>query len=1142
MAKVSLLIDGKKVMAEEGANLLEAAMAYGIDIPHLCYDPRLKPFASCRMCFVEIAGARGPVTACSTEIREGMVVTTNSEVLSSLRRMGLELLMVEHCGDCVAPCQLACPAQVDIHGFIAHLNNKQYAKAAELIKETMPLPSICGRVCPRFCEDVCRRNVVDDPVDICALKRFAGDYDLENLTSYKPQVKESTGYEVAVVGGGPAGLTAAYYLALEGHQVTLFDAGPKLGGMLRYGIPEYRLPKKLLDSEISLITDLCKEVRLGEILGKDFTLEELNKKYDAVFVGLGCQEAQGMGLDKEDTPGILKGIGFLRDVVEGHPPNVAGHRVVIVGGGNTAMDAARTALRLGAKEVVVVYRRTLAEMPANPEEITEAEEEGVKFHFLTAPVGIIPGESRVQEIECIRMVLGEPDSSGRRRPVPVKDSEFKMNVDTVIMAIGQNLEKEKAKECGLALSKWGTIEACDTTTCTPQEGVFAAGDAVLGAATVVEAVGGARKAARAIDFYLRGEEITAEPELFNCSMGELEDIDPETFGDEEKISRTRVVHLPAAERAKHFKEFNLGLTQEETARESARCLACGCQDIHECTLRKLATEYNLTTDRMGTNRREEHMAHDDSSRVLTQDPNKCILCGSCVQMCHEVQGVGAFDFAFRGNKTQVMPAFNQKLGKGECTNCGQCLSVCPTGALTVKENIKEFWAAVNDPSITVVVQIAPAVRIGVAETFELAATEAVTGQMVAALKIMGVDSVFDTSFTADLTVIEEGTEFLKRFRSGENLPQLTSCCPAWVKLAEQRYPDLLKNLSSCRSPQQMLGSILKRELVKELEIEPEKLFVVSFMPCTAKKYEAMRPEMCTSGRADVDIVLTTQEFVKLTKESKIDFPALKPESLDMPFGFKSGAGVLFGSTGGVSEAVMRFAGEVISGDLMDPVEFHGLRGMQNFKEAEFRFGKTKIRAAIVHGLAEAQRVVDMVQAGEADYHIIEIMACPGGCIGGAGTQPVKGAADHAARQEGLYQIDATMHQGSSQDNPYLKRFYDNVLGAPNEGVAHEILHTGYRMRRHIDKTKEIFAAGGSPLVNIEVCVGTNCYLKGSHDLLGKIMDYVESKDQGHQIAVSASFCKELCEKEGPTAVINGEVVEECTFEKLQQRLDKIVVK
>ena len=274
----------------------------------------------------------------------------------------------------MAPCQLACPAHIDIQGFIAHIANGRRAAASALIKEQLPFPSVCGRVCPRFCEDACRRNIVDEPVNICSLKRYAGDYDLFNHNEYLPTPLPDTGKRVAVVGGGPAGLTAAYYLALAGHRVTVYDRGPELGGMMRYGIPEYRLPKETLDQEIKLITDLCAEVKLGVSLGKDFTLEELRAAYDAVFLGLGSQAAQMLGLSGETASGILSGIGFLRAVVEGRPPEV-GKNVVVVGGGNTAMDAARTAVRLGAENVTVVYRRSRDEMPANSIEIEEAEEE-----------------------------------------------------------------------------------------------------------------------------------------------------------------------------------------------------------------------------------------------------------------------------------------------------------------------------------------------------------------------------------------------------------------------------------------------------------------------------------------------------------------------------------------------------------------------------------------------------------------------------------------------------------------------------------------------------------------------------------------------------------------------------------------------
>jgi formate dehydrogenase major subunit len=673
-----MMFNGQKVFAEKGTNLLEAALMHGIDVPHLCYDPRLKPFGSCRLCFVEVAGRPVAVPACSTQVSNDMEVTTNSERLSELRQMALELLLSEHCGDCVAPCQQACPAKIDIQGFIAHMANGQVMKAAQLIKEKLPLPSICGRICPRFCEDECRRNIVDEAVNICSLKRFAGDYDLKAMRSYVALAKEDSGKRVAVVGGGPAGLTAAYYLALEGHQVTLYDAGPKLGGMMRYGIPEYRLPKALLDQEVKMITDLCQEVRLGEILGTDYTVDELKTQYDAVFIGIGCQKAQGLGLEGEEIPGMLKGIDFLRMVVEGRAPDI-GSRVAIVGGGNTAMDAARTSLRLGAEKVVVIYRRSRDEMPASPVEIEEAEEEGVEFSYLTNPTACIAPEGKLAGLECISMELGEPDASGRRRPVAIQGSEYEMDFDTVILAIGQVVKKELVERNGLGLSRWNTVSAATDTGVTSDDGVFAAGDCVIGAATVVEAVAGARAAAQSIHQYLNGMEITPEQKSFNISMGGLKDLDPADFADKDKIERCSELHMAPMERARVFDEFNMGLSKEGVAQEAKRCLSCGCEDVFDCTLRKLSTEYKVDTARLGVSKKRYKIAH--SHRYIRHDPNKCVLCGNCVRMCEEVQAVSALGFVNRGYDTVVKPSMGLPLAETMCESCGQCVSACPTGAL-----------------------------------------------------------------------------------------------------------------------------------------------------------------------------------------------------------------------------------------------------------------------------------------------------------------------------------------------------------------------------------------------------------------------------------------------------------------------------
>ncbi len=715
MPEVEIIIDGKKIYAEEGSNLLEAALVNGVDIPHLCHDPRIKPFGACRLCLVETGGAKGPAPACGTVVAKGMDVVTDNSALRALRKLALELLMTEHCGDCLAPCQEACPAHIDIQGYIAFIDNGRYQQAAALIREKMPLPSICGRVCPRFCEDACRRNVVDDPVNICDLKRFAGDFHLRAGDQYEnelhPRAGADTGYKIAVVGGGPAGLTAAYYLGLAGHQVTLFDAGPELGGMLRYGIPEYRLPKDLLDREISLITALCREVRLGEIMGRDFSPEDLKADYDAVFLGLGCQSAQGMGLDKEDeTPGVLKGIEFLRSVAEGRPPEL-GKKVIVVGGGNTAMDAARTARRLGA-EVTVVYRRSRNEMPAEPIEIQEAEEEGVIFNYLTNPVSLCtlpsaagssssspedspaasprepsaeyPAErglfSAIDSLECVSMELGEPDESGRRRPVAIDGSQFNLEADTVIMAIGQGLDYESADTCSLDLSDRKTMACCSRTGATPAEGVFAAGDAVTGPATVVEAVGAARRVAGYMDLYVRGMEMIHEPAEFNITRGRPEDMDPAEYGEYEKSERLPVPHLSPAERQQTFSEYNMGLDEASARQESGRCLSCGCQDVFDCTLRKLATEYGISTARLGVSKKRYPLS--TGHPYVVHDRNKCVLCANCVRICQEVQGAGALGLVNRGYDTYVAPALELPLNETTCESCSQCISACPTGALS----------------------------------------------------------------------------------------------------------------------------------------------------------------------------------------------------------------------------------------------------------------------------------------------------------------------------------------------------------------------------------------------------------------------------------------------------------------------------
>lgn len=682
MRLVNLTLDGKPLTAPAGTTLLELARANGVDLPSLCHDPRLAPFGACRLCLVDVEGARRPVPACATTVSEGMVVRTDTEELNRLRRLALELLLSAHYGDCEGPCKRACPAGIDIQGFIALIACGEYAEAIKLIKETMPLPAVCGRVCPRFCEEKCRRNLVDEPVAICDLKRFVADLDLaQNGQAYRPTVKPPTGKKVAVVGGGPAGLSAAWFLAREGHAVTIFEAAPALGGMLRYGIPAYRLPKDVLDREIGLITELCAEVRLNTALGRDFTVADLKAQgFDAIFVGLGAQASQSLRVPGEELAGVIGGVDFLRRVASGERVTV-GRRVAVVGGGNTAMDAARTSLRLGAEEVLVLYRRSRQEMPARAEEIEEAEEEGVIFHFLTNPVRLLGEGGRLVAAECQKMALGEPDSSGRRRPQPVPGSEFSLPVDTLILAIGQTLDRTSLTGSP-ELDGGGYLKADPETGATAVPGVFAGGDCVSGPATVVEAVAAGRKAAMAINSFLTHGRVLAVPKPFNASKGELKEIDPSEYADRPRLPRTQKEVLPAEERKRDFREYTRGFTEQMAQGEAARCLSCGCQDVFTCELRRLATAYGVTEERLGRGRLRYRP--QDDHRYILRDPNKCIVCGSCVRICSELHGVGALGFAFRGYDTLVQPSLGLPLAETLCDSCGQCVSACPTGALSAR--------------------------------------------------------------------------------------------------------------------------------------------------------------------------------------------------------------------------------------------------------------------------------------------------------------------------------------------------------------------------------------------------------------------------------------------------------------------------
>ncbi|UMZ74818.1 NAD(P)-binding protein [Natranaerofaba carboxydovora] len=685
MAAVNLTIDGKEISVPKGSTVLEAARKLGLDIPTLCYDPRLEPFGACRMCFVEVEGARKPLTACSTVADDGMVVKTNSEIIDEIRKSALELLLSNHYGDCSPPCNMTCPASVDIQGFIAYIADGQYRKAAEVVRQNMPFPASVGRVCPAFCEDECRRQIVEESVSICTLHRYAGDKDLEAGADILPEVKPDTGKKVAIVGGGPAGLTGAYYLRQQGHEVTIYEREEELGGFMRYGIPRYRLPKEdVLDKEIDHILKLGIDYKTGVTLGEDFTVESLKKEYDAVFVGIGAQMNRELDLQCGDIPGFYSGVELLRDIAYGKEIDL-GKKVVVVGGGNTAMDCARSAVRLGA-DVTVVYRRTRNEMPAEEIEIIEAEEEGVKFRFLTNPKQIL-GDSCAEKLECIQMELGEPDESGRRRPMPVEGSDFAIDVDSVILAVGQEVEAACIKSC-IETDKWDSVAADEETMQTSTEGVFAAGDCVTGPATVVEAIGQGKKAAESIDKYLNGEPIeVAKP--YNATKGNKEELDRAEFEEYEEIKRMHPEEENPEKRRTNFDEFNKGFEEFQARKETERCLSCGCEDVYDCRLKELATRYGVEDDKITKLMDSQVHPISDDHEYVKRDPNKCVLCGNCVRICEEVQGIAALGMVNRGLDTVVKPSLELPLKDTDCVSCGQCISSCPTGALVSKVNLEK---------------------------------------------------------------------------------------------------------------------------------------------------------------------------------------------------------------------------------------------------------------------------------------------------------------------------------------------------------------------------------------------------------------------------------------------------------------------
>lgn len=493
------------------------------------------------------------------------------------------------------------------------------------------------------------------------------------------------------------------------------------------------------------------------------------------------------------------------------------------------------------------------------------------------------------------------------------------------------------------------------------------------------------------------------------------------------------------------------------ANHNRECLTCFRNN--NCELQAMSEELGIEEVPFQGAKREK--VYDDVSASIVRDSSKCILCGRCVNICKETQGIGILEFTKRGFETTVAPAFEKSMNDVPCVYCGQCITVCPVAALREKSDIERVWDAIEDPDTFVVAQTAPAVRAGLGEEFGLPIGTRVTGKMVAGLRRIGFDKVFDTNFAADLTIMEEGHELLGRIQNGGTLPMITSCSPGWIRFAEFNYPEFLPNLSSCKSPHQMFGAILKSYYAEKANVDPKKMFVVSIMPCTSKKTEAARDEMVVDGLRDVDAVLTTRELGKMIKQARIKFNNLPDEGFDPTLvGDYSGAGVIFGATGGVMEAALRTVADVLTGQDLEEIEYNAVRGVdEDVKFADVQMGDITVKAAVAHGTASAARLLDEIKEGKhTDLHFIEIMGCSGGCVTGGGqpqvAAPIRNTVDlRVERAKALYEEDAILEVRKSHKNEQIQQLYKDFLGEPNGHKAHDLLHTHYVAREKFPQSK-----------------------------------------------------------------------------------------
>ncbi len=671
MSEINFKIDGKEFTAQPGETILQVAEKNGISIPTLCYNEKVSKTTSCFVCVVKDCKTGKFLPSCSACPAPGQEVESSTEEVRDMRRTALNLLLSEHAGDCEAPCTIACPAHAKVEEYVRAGRKGEHLEGLKIIKERIPLPMSIGRVCPRFCEKDCRKNISGKPVAINDFKRLAADLHFDE---YMEEIPADNGFKVGVVGAGPAGLSTAYYLRRMGFQVKVFEQMPKAGGMLRYGIPEYRLPKAILDREIAHFVKMGIEIECGRKLGDNLSMDDLKNDFDAVAVTIGCWQPSSMRCEGDEL--ATEGIAFLEKLARNDWSGDNPGKTIVVGGGNTAMDCLRTSVRLGSSDVTCFYRRTEQEMPAEKLEIHEAKEEGVNFEFLVAPLKLAKGANGKLILTCQRMELGEPDASGRRRPIVIEGSDFDIEADTVIAAIGQ----KTSAPAGLAVNRWGDLDVKEHTY--HMEGkVFAAGDCVTGAATVVEGVAGGRIIALGINSMLTKEEYEVEP-VVNVSRGHWRSLAKEdlvflrdNISDEERVEQRLI---PIEERKSTFNEVAYTFTPEEVQSEGERCIECSCTAKGDCKLKKHSEEYGADPEAFKGERLLQ--GYDNRHPAIIHDRMKCIKCGICVKVCSEVVNKSLLSQKNRGFATRVEPLFGSQL-PDSCTQCGACIEECPVGAL-----------------------------------------------------------------------------------------------------------------------------------------------------------------------------------------------------------------------------------------------------------------------------------------------------------------------------------------------------------------------------------------------------------------------------------------------------------------------------